>query len=235
MSAHPVLPIVPIGPRPDWVQMLRAFLLSLVFATPSGNANTAAGVRSPVPDAAAAADFQRLILPHLDAAYSLARYLTRDAIASDDIVQEAYLKAFRHFSGFRGGDPRAWILTIVRNTTRDWQASQRMERRYIAPLPIASDDEDLRPDAIETIAAEIESAEAMLERDGEDRRIRAVIELIPDRLREVLVLREMEDLSYREIADITQLPIGTVMSRLARARDVFSKIWRRLETGKGAR
>ena len=180
-------------PSFGWIAAARAFLLGAVFSVDTGRAEAATTTRSHASDAATAAGFQRLVLPHLDAAYSLARYLTRDATASEDIVQDAYLKAFRGFSTFRGGDARAWILAIVRNATRDWQSRQRTERHYVATPAAQTDDDTLSTDAIEMIAAEIESAESVLVRDGEDQRVRAAIELIPDRLREVLILREMED------------------------------------------
>jgi RNA polymerase sigma-70 factor (ECF subfamily) len=212
----------------------REWLAHILAAMAPGRPSAETGAKAHAATAAASADFQRLILPHLDAAYSLARYLSRDATACEDIVQEAFLKAFRSFGGFRGGDARAWILTIVRNTTRDWHNRQKIERRLMQAPPDVNEDDDLQPDAIETIASDVESAESMLVRDGEDRRIRAVVERMPEKLREVLVLREMEDLSYREIADVTQLPIGTVMSRLARAREAFAAIWLRVEKTRGA-
>ena len=152
------------------------------------------------------ARFEALALPHLDAAYNLARWLSRSPADADDIVQDAMLRAFRGFDGFRGGDVRPWLLTIVRNC---WRTSGKAEkRRGHEEL-----DEELASDA----GGPEEAALAASRR----RRIDAMLALLPEEFREVLVLREMQDMSYREIADITSAPIGTVMSRLARARGLL--------------
>jgi RNA polymerase sigma-70 factor (ECF subfamily) len=147
--------------------------------------------------------FQAQVLPHLDAAYNLARWLSRSSADADDIVQDAMLRALRAFDGFRGGDPKAWLLTIVRNCWRSAGAAKR--RRGHTEL-----DEELAADGAGPEQTAIEKSRR--------RRIDALLALLPEEFREVLVLREMEDMSYREIADITGAPIGTVMSRLARAR-----------------
>ena len=147
--------------------------------------------------------FEALALPHMDAAYNLARWLSRSPSDADDIVQDAMLRAFRAFDGFRGGDIKAWLLTIVRNCWRSSGAAER--RRGHTEL-----DEDLAADG----AGPEDSADAASRR----RRLDAALALLPEDFREALVLREMEDMSYREIAEITGAPIGTVMSRLARAR-----------------
>jgi RNA polymerase sigma-70 factor (ECF subfamily) len=147
--------------------------------------------------------FEAQALPHLDAAYNLARWLSRSPADADDIVQDAMLRAFRGFDGFRGGDARAWLLTIVRNCWRS-AGSATIRRGHTAldeGLP------DVAPDPEEAAA-----------QTGEQRRLDAIIGRLPDDFREVLILRELEDLSYKEIAGITGAPIGTVMSRLARAR-----------------
>jgi RNA polymerase sigma-70 factor (ECF subfamily) len=147
--------------------------------------------------------FQALVLPHLDAAYNLARWLSRSPADADDIVQDAMLRAFRAFGGFRGGDAKAWLLTIVRNCWRSAGAASR--RRGHTEL-----DEEMAADGIGPEQAAIAQSRR--------RRLDAMLALLPEEFREVLILREMEDMSYRQIADITGAPIGTVMSRLARAR-----------------
>ncbi|MDR3496642.1 MAG: sigma-70 family RNA polymerase sigma factor [Ancalomicrobiaceae bacterium] len=184
-------------------------------------------------DAATARTFEQLMLPHLDAAYTLARYLSGDADASDDIVQEAYLKAFSAYGDFRGGDARAWILAIVRNAARDWRERQaRMRRRFVAPQPEEEED-DIAADALAAIADDIGSAEAGLLRREEDGLVRAIVDRLPDNLRDVLLMREIEDLSYRQIAETAGIPMGTVMSRLARARQAFARLWQRLAATDG--
>ena len=147
--------------------------------------------------------FRALILPHLDQAYAFARFLTRDGPAAEDVVQEAFLKAYRAFPGFRGGEPRAWLFAIVRTT---FVSAQRGRRPAI--------DIDDAPE----LSDETPGAEAALVRQGEVQALRAAIDALPEPFREALVLRELQELSYREIAEVTRAPIGTVMSRLARAR-----------------
>ena len=147
--------------------------------------------------------FEAQALPHLDAAYNLARWLSRSPADADDIVQDAMLRAFRAFDGFRGGDIKAWLLTIVRNC---WlSAGKATRRRGHTPL------ED------QALVAEGDPEHSAIQQ-GAKRRLAALVAGLPEEFREVLILREMEDMSYREIAEITGTPIGTVMSRLARAR-----------------
>ncbi|HEX4860243.1 MAG TPA: sigma-70 family RNA polymerase sigma factor [Rhizomicrobium sp.] len=160
--------------------------------------------------------FEAQALPHLDAAYNLARWLSRSPSDAEDIVQDAMLRAFRAFDGFRGGDIKPWLLAIVRNCWRT--ASAARSRRGHVPLP------EERGDALISDTPDPEEAAAEAS-DG--RRLNGVIALLPDEFREVLILREMEDLSYREIADVTGVPIGTVMSRLARARAMLKEKWER--------
>ncbi len=158
--------------------------------------------------------FEALALPHMDAAYNLARWLSRSPVDADDIVQDAMLRAFRAFEQFRGENVRPWLLTIVRNCWRN-RVGDALRRGH-APLP-AEDDRALTfdgPDP-ETSAA----------RASESRRLEAMIAALPEDFRAVLILREMEDLSYREIAEATGTPIGTVMSRLARARALLKDQW----------
>jgi RNA polymerase sigma factor (sigma-70 family) len=168
--------------------------------------------------------FHQTIVPHLDSAYNFARFLSRDADVAQDIVQDAFLRAFRSFDGFRGGDPRAWLFSIVRNCYYAWLTQRRRRAGLEVPLHDRQDDPDA-PSAADEIASEDDSAETTLIRDAEARQVRQVINTLPDAMREVLVLRELEDLSYRQIADIIDAPIGTVMSRLARARHDFGEAW----------
>ncbi|MBV9315873.1 MAG: sigma-70 family RNA polymerase sigma factor [Gammaproteobacteria bacterium] len=157
------------------------------------------------------ARFEELVLPHLDAAYRFARWLCRPPSDADDIVQEAFLRAFRAFEGLRGGDVKAWLLTIVRNCHAS--ALEQQRRRATVPLP---DDYE---------AEGSPSPESVSAADEERRALRRLVAALPEEHREVLVLREMEDMSYREIATVTQVPIGTVMSRLARARAALRGNW----------
>jgi RNA polymerase sigma factor (sigma-70 family) len=157
-----------------------------------------------------AGEFQQLMLPHLDAAYNLARFLSRDPAAADDIVQEAFLRAFRAFDGFRGGDAKSWLLAIVRNCSFDWAKSN----------PPVADCGATELDELPDVAQD--TPESALMRNSEAEQVRALIESLPEPFRETLILRELEDLSYKQIAAITSVPIGTVMSRLARARQLLS-------------
>ena len=154
--------------------------------------------------------FEAVVLPHLDAAYTLARYLTRDADDAQDIVQEASLRAFRYFAGFRGTEPgegRAWLLAIVRNTARTWRERNRHHAQATAF------DEELHSERV----AE-DHPEAAVVRKSEGEALREAIDRLPTEFREVIVLRELEGLSYKEISDVAGIPVGTVMSRLSRAR-----------------
>jgi RNA polymerase sigma factor (sigma-70 family) len=169
--------------------------------------------------------FRDCMLPHLGAAHNLARYLCRDADAAQDIVQEAFLRAFRSFASYRGDGDRAWLLAIVRNCYLDWLGRTARADRSEPLFDKESEEErdDLPP-------AEGTPETSLLRRE-EAERVRLQLESMPKTYREVLVLRELEDLSYREIADVTGLPIGTVMSRLARARALFHKAWTLAEKG----
>lgn len=157
--------------------------------------------------------FEAEALPHLDAAYNLARWLSRSPADADDIVQEAMLRAWRAFDGFRGGDIRPWLLAIVRNCWRN--AGTDTKRRGHTALP--EDDGAL--------ISEAPDPETFVATASESRKLDEVIALLPDEYREVLLLREMEDMSYRDIAEVTGTPIGTVMSRLARARALLKERW----------
>jgi RNA polymerase sigma-70 factor (ECF subfamily) len=150
--------------------------------------------------------FEESILPHLAAAYNLARWLTRNDRDAEDVVQEAYLRAFRFFGGFRGGDGRAWLLTIVRNTCYTWLQQNRSHE--FATL----DDE------MQQVESDEPSPEASLIASADTKLLTRALEELSVEYREAIVLRELEGLSYKEIADLVDVPLGTVMSRLARAR-----------------
>ena len=166
------------------------------------------------------ARFQRDIVPQLDAAYNFARFLSRDADAAQDIVQEAFLRAYRSFDGYQGGDSRAWIFAIVRNCYHNWLTDRR--RKAVVEASVNGNNGD---NAIDDVPSDDDSPETALLRRAESGAVRAVLNRLPRALREILVLRELEGLSYRQIADIAALPIGTVMSRLARARTRFERAW----------
>jgi RNA polymerase sigma factor (sigma-70 family) len=169
------------------------------------------------------ARFQRDIVPQLDAAYNFARFLSRDADAAQDIVQEAFLRAYRSFDGYQGGDARAWIFAIVRNCYHNWLLDRR--RKAVHEVDVHSKD-DPEENAIDNVPSDEDSPETSLLRRAESGAVRVVLNKLPRPLREILVLRELEGLSYRQIAEIAGLPIGTVMSRLARARTHFESAWR---------
>ena len=168
--------------------------------------------------------FQRDIVPQLDAAYNFARFLSRDADAAQDIVQEAFLRAYRGFDGYQGGDARAWIFAIVRNCYHNWLLDRR--RKAVLEVDVHRGDDE-RESAIDNVASDEDSPETTLLRRAESGAVRLVLNRLPRPLREILVLRELEGLSYRQIAEVAGLPIGTVMSRLARARTRFESVWRR--------
>lgn len=152
-------------------------------------------------------NFDQAVLPHLDAAYNLARWLMRNEQDAQDVAQEACLRAFRFFPGFRGGDARAWLLKIVRNTCYTWLQVNR-------PLQDATEfDENFCP----SDSCALNPEEAVLQNDS-DTLVRKALQKLPPNFREVIVLRELEGMSYRQIADITGMPAGTVMSSLSRAR-----------------
>jgi len=149
--------------------------------------------------------FEQLVLPHVDAAFNLARGLLRGRMDAEDVSQDALLRAYRFFGGFRGGDARAWLLQIVRNTCYTWLEKNR-------PMELCMEfDEELHLQACAT-------PETLAIVGDESKRLTVALEMLPPRVREVLVLRELEGCSYKEIAAITSIPIGTVMSSLSRAR-----------------
>jgi RNA polymerase sigma-70 factor (ECF subfamily) len=164
--------------------------------------------------------FEAQALPHLDAAYNLARWLARPPLDADDIVQEAILRAWRAFDSVRGEDVKPWLLTIVRNCFLT--AAGQAKRRQNVPLP-ADSEIGLADPAL--IAADPDPEVAIVQMDAR-RQLNDLLAGLPPDFREVLVLREMEDLSYGEIARIIGAPIGTVMSRLARGRALLKTNWR---------
>ena len=179
-----------------------------------------------LPAADAARRFHETIVPFLDASYNFARFLSRDADAAEDIVQEAFLRAYRHFDGYRGGDPRAWLFSIVRNCYRAWLQDRRRKARFEQAMP---DDLPGADEPAHEFAADGDTPEMAMIHASDAERVRAVIAGLPEAMREILVLRELEDLSYRQIAEIIGAPIGTVMSRLARSREEFGKAWRLID------
>lgn len=154
-----------------------------------------------------AMNFEEAVMPHIDAAYNLARWLTRNDADAQDMVQEAYLRALRFFSGFRGTDARAWLLTIVRNTCYTWLRRNRSPELScdFDEVVLARESEEPDPETQQLMKAQAQV-------------VNEAIEKLPIEFREVVVLRELEELSYKEIAVVLEVPIGTVMSRLARAR-----------------
>lgn len=152
--------------------------------------------------------FERIIVPHLDEAYTLARYLVRDDHDAQDVVQDAALRALRYFDGYNGGDARAWLLSIVRNVSITWRQGTRVDRASvnIADVPVRADHE----------------TDAVAIRSSERNRIVNAIESLPNDFREIIVLREVQDMSYADISATIGVPVGTVMSRLARARKQLS-------------
>ena len=159
------------------------------------------------------ARFEQLVLPHLDAAYNLARWLTRNEHDAEDMVQEAYLRAFKFFYSFRGGDVRPWLLSIVRNCCYSWLRQNRAHE-----LATEFDEEK------HSVDAESSDPAALALQTADHEMLKGALDQLPVEFREVVVLRDLQGLSYKEIADIANIPTGTVMSRLARARDRLKQI-----------
>ena len=163
--------------------------------------------------------FRAMVLPHLDSAFNLARWLSRSPQDAEDIVQEAYLRAFKFFDGFHGEDGRAWLLGIVRNTFYTWYQQNKAQARN------TRFEEELHGAHLEDAADTYEhDPEAQLIQKDNRRELQQVLEALSVEFREVIVMRELEDLSYKQIAGITGIPIGTVMSRLGRARKQLAEI-----------
>ena len=157
--------------------------------------------------------FREAALPHLDEVYTLARYLLRNAADADDAVQDCYLRALKHFDTFRGGAMRPWLFAILRNTCKSTYAQRRFA------------DQELAEDAVPLWSEPQETPEAGVLRHCDEQSIRDMVSALPDQFRETIVLREVNDLSYSEIAEIAGVPVGTVMSRLARARSMLRAAW----------
>ena len=160
-----------------------------------------------VPEPTTRTRFEDAVLPHLNAAYNLARWLTRNDQDAEDVVQEAYLRAWKFFGSFHGGESRPWLLTIVRRTCYTWLQHNRAHEEVTE-----FDDER------HSVASEAANPETLLLHRVDAQELRHALEALPMEFREVIILRELEDCSYKEIAAITDVPLGTVMSRLARAR-----------------
>ena len=165
------------------------------------------------------ARFERLVLPHLDAAYNLARWLTRDAHQAQDIVQDACVRALRFLDGCKGDDGRAWLLAIVRNTCWSWLEKNRpADMTTLEPGAL-----EATLDVVSASAAAEANPEVILLQSANRKLVNQALEELPVAFREVIVMREIEDLSYKEIASIAAIPIGTVMSRLARGRELLRR------------
>jgi RNA polymerase sigma-70 factor (ECF subfamily) len=178
----------------------------------------AEGDRSALPEPDRVALFEQIALPHLDAAYRLARWLTRDEHDAQDVLQDAYLRAFKYFEALGGGNARAWLLTIVRNS----YYTLNEKRPPGADAPVEELDALVADGSPSVIAGRREpDPDASTLRAAERERVDQAIARLPDEFREVLVLREIEELSYKEIAQVASIPIGTVMSRLSRARNLL--------------
>lgn len=161
-------------------------------------------------------------MPHLDAAFNLARWLTGNPTDAEDVVQDAYLRAFRYFSAFRGNNFRVWLLTIVRNSFINWLQENRSGRLLFQPMPSDLDGTQENPEAWTDPQR---NPEAMLLERLDHETIGRLVAQLPAEYREVLILREIEELSYKDIAEVTGVAAGTVMSRLSRARLALRKAW----------
>jgi RNA polymerase sigma factor (sigma-70 family) len=151
--------------------------------------------------------FEQIVLPHLAAAYNLARWLVHNEHDAEDLVQEAFLRAFKSFGGYYGGDSRAWVLTIVRNSCYTWL----QQNRVLAHAESIDDH-------LDEVGMDFADPETLLLQSIDSQTVRQALQELPVEFREVVVLREMEFFSYKEIANVVDLPLGTVMSRLARGR-----------------
>jgi RNA polymerase sigma-70 factor, ECF subfamily len=180
----------------------------------SAGTTTASHGMHPLATDARTRRFELLAMPHLDAAFRLARWLTGNTADAEDVVQDAYLRAFRYLDTFRGNNFRVWLLTIVRNSFLDWLKDTRSGQQLFQPAPADLDWADPNP-----------SPEAMLLDRVDSETLGTLVAQLPTEYREMLILREIEDLSYKDIAAVIGIPAGTVMSRLSRARLALRKPW----------
>jgi RNA polymerase sigma-70 factor (ECF subfamily) len=185
------------------------------------------GTGDDVSDRSTRLRFEALVLSHLDAAYNLARWLVRNDSDANDIVQDAFLRAFCAFKGFRGDNARPWLLAIVRNTAFTWLHKNRPSHLHVAY------EESIHDEVIARDGPEPETPEHHALRTEDRRAINDALARLPIELREAVVLRELEELSYREIATVQAIPIGTVMSRLSRGRQLLGRYLRQATTGGG--
>jgi RNA polymerase sigma-70 factor (ECF subfamily) len=177
-------------------------------------------------------NFEQVVVPHLDAAYNHARWLTRDDSHAEDVVQEACLRAFKFLDSFHGGNGRAWLLAIVRNTYYTWREKNRPQM-----LNVPFDEDTVAADGYDVDALTVDanySVDRLLEEEDSRRLVNDALDQLPVIFREVIVLRELEDLSYKEIATVANIPIGTVMSRLARARKLLQRHLRQSNLSSGS-
>jgi RNA polymerase sigma-70 factor (ECF subfamily) len=161
----------------------------------------------------AATNYEEALLPHLDAAYNLARWLTRNERDAEDVVQEAYLRAIKHFNTFKGDNARPWILAIVRNTYYTW-----IRRNRISETLTPFDEEQ------DVHISDAPDPEMLMLQESDKQLVRRALRKLPTEFLEVIVLKEFEELSYQQIADLAQIPLGTVMSRLSRARKRLAQL-----------
>ena len=166
-----------------------------------------------MPDQNKVVRFEEIALPHLSAAYNFARWLLHNNQDAEDAVQEAYLRAFKSFSGYYGGDSRSWLFTIVRNTCYTWLQKNR-----------ATQLTDPIDDKLDEIGLDFADPETLLLQSIDTQMVRHALQDLPIEFREIMVMREMEGLSYKEIANVVDVPIGTVMSRLARGRKRLQRL-----------
>ncbi len=162
--------------------------------------------------------FQAAVMPHINSAFNLARWLTHGHADAEDIVQEAYLRAFKFFDGFHGEDGRVWLLCIVRNTFYTWYQQNKVQSQHTQfeeELHSSNEESDILDDA---------NPERILIQKDSQRLLQQAMRELPMEFREVMVMRELEDLSYKQIAEIIQIPMGTVMSRLGRGRKQLAAI-----------
>jgi RNA polymerase sigma factor (sigma-70 family) len=170
--------------------------------------------------------FEQTIMPHLDAAYNLARWLTRNDSDAQDVVQDAYLRAFKYFDSFQSENPSAWLLAIVRNAGFTWMRRNRRSEEVVGSEPLDEEEVGNAEPLLGGGSRQLATDPETLLIEARDRaQVNELVAKLPAEFREVIVLREIQDLSYREIADIVGIPIGTVMSRLSRARKLLHDSW----------